>query len=226
MPHSSSAPRLWDPPLSHATPVARDSRPRPVGDPSGFLPKPFGAQARHRGAERQTPPVQFVLLIAPYALIKEPNMKNILFDILALTPLSAGAMSDFSGRWEIELCYGGKDKPCGAAHFSLLQNGTRICGDHTFYTAGAGRMNEGSPGSVRGVVIGDTAVLVVRSGRNGALVLGKATRAGQNLRWQSLEEIDPGNPVGDGLILGEGVLKRTSHEITDEELKKACKTGP
>ena len=42
------------PTLSHATPVAGDSRPRPVGDPSGFLPKPCGAQARQRGLNINT----------------------------------------------------------------------------------------------------------------------------------------------------------------------------
>ncbi len=42
------------PTLSHATPVAGDSRPRPVGDPTGLFPKPFGAQARHRGLNVKT----------------------------------------------------------------------------------------------------------------------------------------------------------------------------
>ena len=55
------------PPLSHATPVAGDSRPRPVGDPSGFLPKPFGAQVRHRGCGRQRHPGQF-----PYCDLSVP----------------------------------------------------------------------------------------------------------------------------------------------------------
>ena len=60
------------PALSYATPVAGDSRPRPVGDPPGFLPKPFGAQVRHRGWVSQlrtsNHSAQFVSLIAPYAL--------------------------------------------------------------------------------------------------------------------------------------------------------------
>lgn len=151
-------------------------------------------------------------------------MKRSLIALLALASASSGAVPDFSGEWEIALCYNGKDNPCGSAHFSLLQYGTRICGDHTFYTAGAGRMNEGTPGSVRGTVEGDTAVLVVRSGRNGALIRGKATRVGNDLRWQTLEELETGQPVGDGLILGEGVLKKESKEPSTE-LKTVCKSG-
>jgi hypothetical protein len=151
-------------------------------------------------------------------------VKRSLIALLALASASSGAVPDFSGEWDIALCYNEKGQPCGSAHFSLLQYGTRICGDHTFYTAGAGRMNEGAPGSVRGTVQGDTAVLLVRSGRNGALVRGKATRVGNDLRWQTLEELEPGQPVGDGLILGEGVLKRETADPSSE-LKAVCKNG-
>ena len=151
-------------------------------------------------------------------------MKRSLIALLALASVSSGAVPDFSGEWEIALCYNGKDQPCGSAHFSLLQYGTRICGDHMFYTAGAGRMNEGNPGSVRGTVEGDTAVLLVRSGRNGALVRGKATRVGNDLRWKTLEKLEPGEPVGDGLILSEGILKREP-KGPSTELQSVCKNG-
>ncbi|MFZ2161018.1 MAG: hypothetical protein WAW02_02260 [Sideroxyarcus sp.] len=148
-------------------------------------------------------------------------MRRSLVVLLALASSPCLAVPDFSGVWQIALCYDGKDKPCGSAYFSLLQYGTRICGDHTFYTAGAGRMNEGEPGSVRGNVEGDTAVLLVRSGRNGALVRGKASRIGKVLRWKIVEELEPGEPIGDGLILGEGDLKIISNEVSNE-LKDAC----
>jgi hypothetical protein len=155
---------------------------------------------------------------------QEPGMKRSIIAMLALVSVSGGAVSDFSGEWEITLCDNGKSKPCGSAYFSLLQYGTRICGDHMFFTADAGRMNEGDPGSVIGVVESDTAVLLVRSGRNGALVRGKATRVGKDLRWQTLEELEPGEPAGDGLILGEGILKRGSRELS-RKLQGVCKNG-
>ena len=151
-------------------------------------------------------------------------MKRSFVALLLLASASVAAASDFSGEWEIALCDNGRGKPCGSAHFSLLQYGTRICGDHMFYTAGAGRINEGFPGFVRGTVEGETAILLVRSGRNDALVRGKAIRVGDDLQWQTLEELEPGDPVGDGLILEKGILKRESEEPS-KELRAICGNG-
>ncbi len=45
-------------------------------------------------------------------------------------------------------------------------------------TVDCGRLNEGGEGTVTGVVTGNTAVLVVTSGRNGAIMLGTARQLG------------------------------------------------
>jgi hypothetical protein len=73
--------------------------------------------------------------------------------------------------------------------------------------AGCGRLNEGGP--VKGVVVGNTAVLVVTSGRNGAIAMGTAKLSNGKLRWRVVEEISAGSPEGDSpLILGNGSLAR------------------
>jgi hypothetical protein len=121
--------------------------------------------------------------------------------------------SDFSGSWIIDLCSPRERKQkaaCGFATFRLFQKGDRITGEHSFATAGGGRLNE--DGSVTGVVIGKTAVLVVTSARNGAIMLGKATLEGTALRWTTLEEIKAGEPAGDALILEKGLLRRETQQ--------------
>ena len=68
---------------------------------------------------------------------------------------------------------------------------------------------EGGDKTVKGIVISETAVLVVTSGRNDAVVMGTATLQGGALHWQALEEIRAGEPEGDSpLILEKGVLTR------------------
>ena len=89
----------------------------------------------------------------------------------------------------------------------LKQTGETIVGEHTFATVGSGRLNEGGGPSVQGVVVGTTAVLAVTSGRNGAMVLGTATRQGKRLHWRTVSEIRPSDAEGDSpLILGKGTL--------------------
>lgn len=123
---------------------------------------------------------------------------------------ACAAEVDFTGNWSIDLrskAQRNRGIECGRASFSLSQVGNKISGDHAFSTPGCGRLNEGTEGAVKGVVIGSTAVLVVTSGRNGAVVMGIAKRNGNLLHWNTEEEIRPGEPEGDSsLILGKGVL--------------------
>jgi len=122
------------------------------------------------------------------------------------------APSNFSGNWFIDLRTPTEREQkldCGAAEFDLTQSGDRIVGSHSMATVGCGRLNEGGAETVKGVVVGGIAVLVVTSARNGAVVMGKARLQGGELHWQTLEEIRPGEPEGDSpLIMGRGVLTR------------------
>lgn len=122
------------------------------------------------------------------------------------------APSNFSGDWFVDLrtpTEREKKLECGSAEFSLTQTGDRIVGSHSMATVGCGRLNEGGAETVKGVVVAGTAVLVVTSARNGAVVMGTGTLRGGELHWQTLDEIRPGEPEGDSpLILGRGVLVR------------------
>lgn len=120
----------------------------------------------------------------------------------------------FTGTWSLDLRTPAQKKEkveCGKAIFKLIQTGTKIVGDHTFATPHCSRLNEGGEGSVKGMVVGVTAVLVVTSGRNGQIVLGSAQVRAGALNWQVTEEIKPGEPEGDpGLILHKGGLQKES----------------
>ncbi|BDT73100.1 hypothetical protein os4_26470 [Comamonadaceae bacterium OS-4] len=53
-------------------------------------------------------------------------------------------------------------------------------------------------------------MLVVTSGRNGAIVLGRAKLNRGLLQWEATEEIRAGEPEGDSpLILSKGMLVRS-----------------
>ncbi|MDZ4327801.1 MAG: hypothetical protein U1A73_22675, partial [Pseudomonas sp.] len=82
---------------------------------------------------------------------------------------------------------------------------------HTMSTVGCGRLNEGGEGTVTGKVVGSRALLLVTSGRNGAIVKGMATLRNNTLIWETKENIKAGEPAGDSpLILGKGSLTKVS----------------
>ena len=140
-----------------------------------------------------------------------PAMNFRSFFLLTLTlPAIATAAGAFSGAWTVDLRTPAEIKrnaECGRATFQLLQEANKITGNHSMSTADCGRVNEGGEGTVQGVVIGATAVLVVTSGRNGEIIIGTATVAGRALRWRVREQIKAGEPEGDSaLILSRGVL--------------------
>jgi hypothetical protein len=118
----------------------------------------------------------------------------------------------FTGRWSIDLRNAedrAKNKECGIAAFELTQDGDRVSGSHSMATVGCGRINEGGPETVKGVVVNGVAILVVTSSRNGAVVLGTATLGNGKLHWHYREEIRPSEQEGDSpLILDSAVLAR------------------
>jgi hypothetical protein len=136
-----------------------------------------------------------------------------LFVLLLCAP-AAGFATDFSGVWTKDLRTKEEIKSnvdCGNALFELKQVGDQITGSHSFSTVGCGRLNEGGDGTVRGIVVGEVAVLTVISGRNGAVAIGKAKRKGNVLYWQYLDEIKPGEVEGDSpLILNTTTLRLQS----------------
>ena len=123
---------------------------------------------------------------------------------------ASGATESFTGAWSIDIrtpAERQRGAECGTAQFVLLQIGDDITGTHAMATSGCGRINEGGP--LQGVAIGRTAVLVVTSGRNGAIAMGTAKLRQGKLQWRQIEEIKAGNPEGDSpLILGRGLLMR------------------
>ena len=131
---------------------------------------------------------------------------------LLISPLAALAQDQiFTGKWSIDL-RSEKERQqkaeCGEASFSLQQSGEVITGSHELYTVGCGRINEGGSKSVHGMVVGNTAMLVVTSGRNGTIVIGKAVLEGNVLHWETREEVYAGTPGDSPLILTKGILKR------------------
>ena len=130
--------------------------------------------------------------------------------IAATNPAQAAEL--FTGHWSIDMRTTSERQrgaECGGAAFDLTQTGETITGSHSFATVDCGRLNEAGP--VSGVAVGNTAVLVVASGRNGAMALGTAKLVDGKLHWRQVEEIKTGSPEGDSpLILGEGTLTRKS----------------
>jgi hypothetical protein len=130
---------------------------------------------------------------------------------LAWSSFAAPAEALFTGRWGIDFRTPAERKQnveCGTATFALVQNGDQITGSHAMATAGCGRINEGGAGTVKGVVVGSTAVLLVTSGRNGAIAMGTARLRAGSLHWRTVDQVKEGDPEGDSpLILGQGVLR-------------------
>jgi hypothetical protein len=133
--------------------------------------------------------------------------------VLLVATAAAGAEpGGFAGRWNVDLrtpSERAQHAECGIASFELAQDGDRIYGSHSMATVGCGRVNEGGPETVKGVVVNGVAMLVVTSGRNGAIVMGTATQSKDRLHWQYREEVRPGEPEGDSpLILNSAILVR------------------
>ena len=81
---------------------------------------------------------------------------------------------------------------CGGFNVSLVQRNESICGDFDGALVGLRQVDEGT---VVGSAVGDTAILAVESLRSQAILLVRAERSGDTLRWKVIDDVKRG--VGD-----------------------------
>ncbi|TFW09850.1 hypothetical protein E4K72_03925 [Oxalobacteraceae bacterium OM1] len=144
--------------------------------------------------------------------------------VLAAWHLWAHA-DDMSGVWTTWICpQGVQADPGKCSNFALElhQQDGRLCGSHLFATPGAARMDEGSAPSITGEVSGDTANVVITSGRTAARMRVELSLAKGALQWLRLQ-----NPSGDYLLPMTARLTRSKSRtmfapLFEHELKAAC----
>lgn len=115
----------------------------------------------------------------------------------------------FDGAWAVEWC--SRTDPaldCGGFDIDLVQRGERICGEFGGALVGLRQVDEGR---IVGSAVGDTAILVVESTRNQAIVLVRAERRGERLHWKVVEEIKEGSGDID-VIASDDVLERSAED--------------
>ena len=99
----------------------------------------------------------------------------------------------YVGVWSGPVCYTPRGaEGCGEFTLYLKADKGRICGQHYAATPGAGRMDEGEPGTVLGTINGTQAVVVIQSMRNEARYLATLRRQGAQLVWHIVGKVAAG----------------------------------
>lgn len=131
-----------------------------------------------------------------------------------------------AGAWTATLC----DRPdpameCGSFVLHLIRTEEGLCGEHFVATPGAARLDEGDPGSVLGSGRGGDAVLVVRSGRNGALYMGRVQRRGAGLVWTRVGMVDAGSDDEPPILPDTLTLRRDDSPMAQQRLRALREAG-
>jgi hypothetical protein len=130
------------------------------------------------------------------------------------------------GAWTARLC----DRPdpgmeCGTFVLYLVRTEDGLCGEHFVATPGAARLDEGEPASVLGSGQGDHAVLVVRSGRNGALYMGRVQQRGAGLAWTRIGMVAAGEDDEPPILPKTLTLLRDDSAAAQERLRALGDAG-
>lgn len=122
--------------------------------------------------------------------------------------------ADFSGTWSVQWC--SKTDPsldCGGFNVSLVQRDESICGDFGGALVGLRQVDEGT---VVGSAIGDTAILTVQSQRNQAVVLVRAERSGNMMRWKVIDDVKRGSGDIDVIALDDTLMRDGATALSSE----------
>lgn len=144
--------------------------------------------------------------------------------IVSLACLMAGCAShargrsdNFTGEWSVEWCDKTDPKAdCGGFSVSLVQNGDRLCGSYSGARVGLTQIDEGGSRAIHGVVVEDTAILTVESGRSGAIYLVSAGMRGDRIRWKMRDTVREAEQDID-IIAADDELERRPREIEPSE---------
>ncbi len=128
-----------------------------------------------------------------------------------------GRADTFTGEWSVKWC----DKTdlnadCGGFSVSLVQNGDRLCGSYSGARVRLTQIDEGGSRAIHGVVVGDTAILTVESGRSGAIYLVSAYMRGDRIRWKMRDTVREAEQDID-IIAADDELERRPRETEPSE---------
>lgn len=132
--------------------------------------------------------------------------------------------ADFNGNWSVQWC--DKTDPgadCGGFNVDLSQVGDKISGESFGARARLSQIDEG--GVVRGVAIGNTAILAIESMRSGGIYLVAATIDGRCMHWKMRDTIRRSERDID-IIAGDDVLTKSSSAPSGNEQESDCRGIP
>ncbi len=121
-----------------------------------------------------------------------------------------GKRADFSGTWSVQWC--SKTDPsldCGGFNVSLVQRNESICGDFGGALVGLRQVDEGT---VVGSAVGNIAILAVESLRSQAILLVRAERSGDTLRWKVIDDVKRGSGDIDVIALDDILIRDGAKE--------------
>jgi len=129
--------------------------------------------------------------------------------------------ADISGVWGGDHCSeSGQEASCGTFVLYLVQNKDRICGSYFGARPHLSQVDEGEPRAVLGVVVGNTTVVSIESGRNGAIYLGTARKSGNNLHWQAVGTIKKPSSSDVDFIAPNQSMKRKTGSASAEDIAR------
>lgn len=134
------------------------------------------------------------------------------------SPPVHAAKADFNGAWSVQWCdKTDPDADCGGFDVELTQVGDKISGESFGARARLAQIDEG--GVVRGIAIGNTAILTIESLRSGGIYLVEATIEGRCMRWKMRDTVRKSERDID-IIAGEDVLTKASNVPSGNETKQ------
>jgi hypothetical protein len=137
------------------------------------------------------------------------------------TVANGQAKQSFAGAWQHLVCIDPDGTRCGGFSLYLVQKGDRLCGEHSGSTMGFGQIDN-RPRSISGSVQGDTATVLIRSGRSKTVYRARMRLRGGELEWTLLEMVVRPENV-DTVIPDQDRLTKLSESEYLEKVEQRCK---
>lgn len=140
------------------------------------------------------------------------------------TGSSAATRPGFEGSWHVPWCDARRSgADCGGFSITLVEREGRLCGTYDGARVGLTQIDEGSGKAIKGVRIGNSAVMTLTSARSGDIYLVRGELQGDRLVWKVIGDVHDAEGDVD-VIATDDTLQRAPqwNAAQQREVAEAC----
>lgn len=165
-----------------------------------------------------------------YERLLNPSIEKLAAGVLVAllagcaTVSTAATPPGFEGSWHVPWCDASRPgTDCGGFSVTLIEREGRLCGTYDGARVGLTQIDEGRGNAIKGIRIGNSAVVTLKSARSGDIYLVRAELQGDRLAWKVIDDVHDAEGDVDVVATDDTLQRAPQRDAAQQrEVAEAC----